>query len=340
MASLGLAHDWRTSRKTLLSAFAALLLLWQYRFWCRQEHRWLRCAFCGKRDPFPIRRYCRLAQGESDLEGDWRDFRAYLVARERGEEWQPGKSLCRIADDHIVSADWAYDTSLLERGSLVLAQPGGFFALRQPHFHKAAILIIDHSPSADIGVILNRPTGMTTADFGVWGTPWPIWYGGDCGGLKSSYTAWANMTTCCIHTLEDWAHASQEVVKGVYVMSFSGARDVVDRGLAKISDFMLMAGLCGWGRNQLQEELDRGYPWTLASVSRRILVKDLRYTRAPPRHVRAQQIELDDGTDQWKRLYRELGDDFSQQTESWRPDDFVGDLRLKHWLDERLVKRK
>eukprot|EP00930_Biecheleria_cincta_P024633 TRINITY_DN17614_c0_g2_i1.p1 TRINITY_DN17614_c0_g2~~TRINITY_DN17614_c0_g2_i1.p1 ORF type:complete len:333 (+),score=40.30 TRINITY_DN17614_c0_g2_i1:81-1079(+) len=325
--------------KTWVSALVALLL-WQSRFCFRREDRWLRCTFCAKRSPFPVRKHCRGAQGESDVEGDWRDFRAYLVARERGEEWRPGKYAGSSAEDHAFFGDWAYNTSLLERGSLVLSQPGGFFLFRQPYFHKVAILIIDHSPSADIGVILNRPTGMTTADFGVWGTPWPIWYGGDCGGLTSRDATWADMATCCIHTLVEWAVASQEVVRGVYVMSFHGARDLVDRGHAKVSDFMLMVGLCGWGRNQLQEELDRGYPWTLASVSRRILVKDLRYRRAPPRHVRAQQFELDDGTDQWKRLYRELGDDFCQQTEGWRPDDFFGDLRLKHWLDERLVKRK
>lgn len=51
---------------------------------------------------------------------------------------------------------------------------------------------------------------------------------------------------------------SKEVTRGVYLISFEKAQDLVAAGQAQTSDFMLFLGYCGWIQNQLQGELNVG----------------------------------------------------------------------------------
>merc|ERR1712232_1349675 len=82
------------------------------------------------------------------------------------------------------ASSWAYPTPLIEQGSVLLSEPGCRFGFRQQYFQKAVILLIDHRPDFDMGLVLNRPTAITTAQLGVPGPSWLLCFGGDCQGLK------------------------------------------------------------------------------------------------------------------------------------------------------------
>jgi len=54
---------------------------------------------------------------------------------------------------------WDYDGSLVE-GRLLVAHP----QLLDPNFVKTVIYIIEHSTDGAVGVVLNRPSGLTVRD--------------------------------------------------------------------------------------------------------------------------------------------------------------------------------
>jgi len=230
--------------------------------------------------------------------------------------------------DQSDKSDWAYSTPLIEKGNILLSRPGGMFAMRQEYFHKAVILIINHRSGSDVGIILNRPTALVTSQLGFAGPAWKIWFGGDCEGLSDMQ--FDSTAVFCLHTLEKLATSSKEVLAGVYVMSFEQAKGCVSKGEAQTIDFKVFVGYCGWGRGQLEEELDRGECWKMASVDRRVLMKEL---RAAPR------LGLDDGIGIWQR--------FSALMESRVPipddgdtfGDELADATLRHWVEANLVER-
>ena len=67
---------------------------------------------------------------------------------------------------------------------------------------------------------------------------------------------------------------------------------------------MLFLGYCGWGRNQLQGELNVGV-WKMASVDSRVLVRELREETQQLRQL--PQLGLDDGIGSWRHLWLAKG---------------------------------
>lgn len=138
----------------------------------------------------------------------------------------------------------------------------------------------------------------------------------------------------CLHTQERFAASSREVVPGVYLLDFKKGREIVLRGEAQTTDFLLVVGYCGWGDGQLQSELDRGC-WKMASVDGRILIRELREEalelRALPR------LGLDDGIALWRHIYAVVDSGFSGQAQE---EDFTGDQladsMLREWVQARL----
>ena len=115
-----------------------------------------------------------------------RDFRARLVAMEAASlDERSTSATAPNTPPAKAPASWAYETPLLEQGSVVLgslpdaAQRG--FGLGQQYFHKCIILALDHDTTFTKGIILNRPTGYVLEGFSVW-------CGGDVqtGGLYGS----------------------------------------------------------------------------------------------------------------------------------------------------------
>ena len=104
------------------------------------------------------------------------------------------------------------------------------------------------------------------------------------------------------------------------------AKAKVAAGEADRDDFLLLVGYCGWGNGQLQDELDRGDTWTMASIDPALLLGQLREEQASLRRrlERAEQGEIftaddvGDGLDMWERLYRALGQDYEQKIAAFK----------------------
>jgi len=265
---------------------------------------------------------------------DWRDYRARLVALER----TGSTSAPHDADDsQDMPKEWAHQTPLIEHGNVLLSHVDARFSDRQIYFHKAVILLVHHQSDCDMGVILNRPSRMTTGNpLRVPGTQWSICYGGDCNGLARD-TAFKELALFCLHMEPRFADDSMEVVAGIYLMEFALARDLVKNRCARRDEFLVLVGYCGWGKGQLQRELDTGRSWTMAALDRRMLMKEIRelQTRFEVESMTGQ-VETDDGVEAWRRMYDALGKEFQDQAGAWRLDVMFDDIRLGNWVNEKL----
>jgi putative transcriptional regulator len=128
------------------------------------------------------------------------------------------------------------------RGSLLIAAP----QLLDPNFRRTVVLIADHGDEGAMGVILNRPSGMTVADAApdlepLIGPDAPIFAGGPV--QPTSGVVLAEVTE------------ADEPVFGdvVLVPGLGELADVID-GAGSVRVF---AGYAGWGPGQLDDELGR-----------------------------------------------------------------------------------
>ena len=189
---------------------------------------------------------------------DWRQFRAKLVAQEKG------------GGGRIASAGWAYETgNMVEAGSLLL---GGSeldfgFGLDQQYFHKSVMLVLSHTEDFTRAVLVNRPTSLSTAG------GWRIWFGGHVQGIHAPAAA---QEAVCLHKLSapDVTAVSERVIKGIYMCGREVAEKLVEEGKAQQADFWLLIGFAGWGPGQLQMEIDAGSSWHVAAASP-VLLNDL-----------------------------------------------------------------
>jgi putative transcriptional regulator len=128
------------------------------------------------------------------------------------------------------------------RGSLVVAGP----QLLDPNFRRTVVLIADHGEEGAMGVILNRPSGMTVADAApdlepLVGPDMPIYAGGPV--QPTSGVVLAEITE------------AEEPIFGdiVLVPGLNELADVID-GAGRVRVF---AGYAGWGPGQLDDEVAR-----------------------------------------------------------------------------------
>jgi putative transcriptional regulator len=128
------------------------------------------------------------------------------------------------------------------RGSLLIAGP----QLLDPNFRRTVVLVADHGEEGAMGVILNRPSGMTVADAApdlepLIGADAPIFAGGPVQPTSGV-------------VLAEVAEADEPVFGDVVLVPGLGElADVVD-GAGSIRVF---AGYAGWGPGQLDGELER-----------------------------------------------------------------------------------
>ena len=128
------------------------------------------------------------------------------------------------------------------RGSLLIAGP----QLLDPNFRRTVVLIADHGDEGAMGVILNRPSGMTVADAApdlepLVGADAPIFAGGPVQPTSGV-------------VLAEVEEADEPVFGDVVLVPGLGElADVVD-GAGSIRVF---AGYAGWGPGQLDDELGR-----------------------------------------------------------------------------------
>ena len=241
---------------------------------------------------------------------DWRQFRAKMVAQEKG------------GGGRIASAGWAYETgNMVEAGSLLL---GGTeldfgFGLGQQYFHKCVMLVLSHTKDLTRAVLVNRPTSLRTAG------GWRIWFGGDVQGIHAPAAA---QEAFCLHKLSapDVTDVSERVIKGIYMCSMEVAEKLVEEGKAQQADFWLLVGFAGWGAGQLQMEIDAGSSWHVAAASP-VLLNDLIMQAADSKTEEA-------GIAVWETLMAKIGlaEKAAKDAASFE------DRMLREWVREHLSR--
>jgi len=224
-----------------------------------------------------------------ELADDVRDFRARLIAREKSGALEgtaattapteptasdDARTQAAAAAATATSGAWAYETPLLEQGSVLL---GGLeqsfgFALRQQYFHKCVVVLVQHDDQFTKGLIVNRPSRRTLDG-------WEVWLGGDVceGGVfaadeadgdstRSSSSSEASSSPFggfsvlagkpldveCLTALDGVSDEDgfTKVVKGIRRCSFDTAKRLVAEGRARREDFWVFVGYAGWSPQQ------------------------------------------------------------------------------------------
>jgi putative transcriptional regulator len=128
------------------------------------------------------------------------------------------------------------------RGSLLIAAP----QLLDPNFRRTVIIIADHGDEGAMGVILNRPSGMSVADAApdlepLVGPDAPIFAGGPVQPTSGI-------------VLAEVTEANEPIFDDVVLVPGLGElADVVDGA----GDIRVFAGYAGWGAGQLDDEIGR-----------------------------------------------------------------------------------
>ncbi|CAJ1345371.1 unnamed protein product [Effrenium voratum] len=293
------------------------------------------------------RRVARGAEGE----GDWREFRARLVQQELSREAEVDAISLKKAEQ------WAYESPIIEQGSILLSAPSDHFCMNQQYFHKNVIFLVRHSDEFTMGVILNRPTALSTNDieseaalgFSQEMDDWNVWCGGDCQGINDRGSR-VPLEYSVLHGMEQLAESSQTITQGVYAIELDKAKELVAAGEVDKDDFLLLVGYCGWHSGQLQGELDRGDTWTMASVDPRSLLGQLRDEQAALRkRLSAAEHgdvftsnDVGDGLDMWERLYRALGPKYEQRLTDFEAtgENEHADEMLRTWINRCLIPQQ
>lgn len=101
---------------------------------------------------------------------------------------------------------------------------------------------------------------------------------------------------------------SIEVIPGVHLGGFEGAKVAVSSGAQSPDDFKVLTRYCGWGPGQLEDEVKRGV-WFAAAASRSVVL---------------QQASLGRGGELWHAVMQLMGGEYgelsSAVSESYRSD--------------------
>lgn len=213
------------------------------------------------------------------LSGDWRSFRAKLVAAEKlsnPENLSTSAADTADADTQmqIIGDKWAHTIHRPEKGCLLIATE----KLDGVHiFERTVILILATGPIGPTGLILNRPSLMsiketksTVLDASRTFLDRPLYFGGPLeeglfliNGPKGDDSVGKS-------------GVFDEVMKGLYYgtkESVGCAAEMVKRNVIRVDDIRFFDGYCGWESEQLQEEIRAGY-WTVAACSPSVIGLD------------------------------------------------------------------
>ena len=133
----------------------------------------------------------------------------------------------------------------ISKGNLLIAEPS---ILNDSSFNRAIILITEHSENNSVGFILNRPLDYTinevlpdiNCDF-------TIYQGGPVEQDNLYF----------VHRVPELISDSIEVGNGIYWGgNFESLKDLLDKKLLKSTDIRFFLGYSGWGKFQLENELN------------------------------------------------------------------------------------
>lgn len=241
------------------------------------------------------------------LPGDWRAFRAAMVAKtalEAGEtagpggdvwssRWTPENLHLLQTQDRDLAREplWAHSTETVEAGGIVVATPGAAAALADDRAWQLVAYVTSHSPAAGTtALILNRPATPSLSDLLGWGISFAG--GGGEGGdaaaaaVEAAFGAEpvylggyfapnriAAQRVTLLHGVSGLPGAA-EVAPGarVYTGGALAAAAAVASGDLAPSRVRLFAGELTWPPGALQAEVDGG-AWHAACASRSLVLK-------------------------------------------------------------------
>lgn len=164
-------------------------------------------------------------------------------------------------------------------GILLIADP----FLKDPNFMRTVVFMCEHNAEGSFGFVLNKQFDYTLDELITTfeGYPIPVYYGGP-----------VDMDTVhFLHQYPDQIPDSQEVMKGVYWGgNFEVLTALVKNNEIDFSKIRFFIGYSGWGKGQLNNELDEK-TWITVSAKRNIVF-----------HENPQEV--------WKDSLKHLGGDY------------------------------
>lgn len=280
-----------------------------------------------------------LDYNEEDIP-DWRDVRAKLVMQYREGEHLPRRPEKNSNSSSNGNKGWAYESGdVIEAGSLIVSAPSQDFScggLRQQYFYKCVVLVVEHGPDFTRGLLLNRPTDRTLKDDK--GNDWKVWFGGDVQGIESE-----DETYFCLHRLNGKRDSKGDdrdavsslakdlsipILKDIAMTPWEIAQLMVEAGEATIDDFWLVAGYAGWHPGQLQEELERGN-WFMVATDADSIWDMIR---------QQEKSSIPTGTDMWIQVMRRIGKDaLTSYTAKTKINVRFEDAMLQQWVRQKLT---
>ena len=279
----------------------------------------------------------------NNIEEDWRDYRAKLVMQYRRHEQEKDKDENKNSSSDATSTpiiipttnksnnstssnEWAYESGdVIECGSLIVSHPSQDFScggLRQQYFYKSVVLVVEHTPIFTKGIILNRPTERSLKDDH--NNDWKVWFGGDVQGIHSDEEAYL-----CLHRLDDSSQLAKDlstpILKDISSTPWEIAQVLVDAGEATKDDFWLCCGYSGWAPGQLQDELERGN-WFMVATDVESVWKMI-----------GQDLTNPQGTDLWVQVMKRIGKEYMT---SCMPDQKFKDDMLKEYVAQKFLTSK
>jgi putative transcriptional regulator len=127
--------------------------------------------------------------------------------------------------------------------------------LRDPNFYKSVVLIVEHNDGGAMGVVINRPSGVTLANALKKHFELP-----DNGELVYVGGPVEQNALFILHNAEDLALAETPILPGLFAGSSPEIFEkIMERATETDSDlrFRVFFGCAGWAPEQLEGELSR-----------------------------------------------------------------------------------
>lgn len=154
------------------------------------------------------------------------------------------------------------------RGQFLIASRG----LRDGNFFRTVVLIVEHNDQGAMGLVVNRPAGITVAralknHFELPETGEMVYFGGPV----------ERNALFVLHNDQELEGSSNPVVDGIYV---GGSPEVFENVVTRAAEpdprlrFRVFFGCAGWGPEQLEAELARNDWLLLAATEKYVFHSD------------------------------------------------------------------
>ena len=141
--------------------------------------------------------------------------------------------------------------------------------LRDPSFHRAVVLMVEHNESGSMGLVVNRPSNVSVAralsdHFDLAEADHLVYVGGP---VEPS-------ALFVLHSAGEFEEGTSDVIPGIYVGS---SPDVFEQVIEQVAGgnndlaFRVFSGCAGWAPGQLDGELDRGDWHLLPAVAAQVI---------------------------------------------------------------------